>query len=82
MRRARSWLLVILLLLLSAIVACSNGNESQSDCSQANNAQLEEGDEAPEFRLQDHTGRYIRLSDLAEKSNVVIAFYPAAFTPV
>jgi cytochrome oxidase Cu insertion factor (SCO1/SenC/PrrC family) len=82
MRKLKTWPLVILLLLVSGIVACSDGDESQSDCSQANNAQLEVGDEAPDFRLQDHTGRYVRLSDMKDKSNVVIAFYPAAFTPV
>ena len=82
MCRLKTWPLVILLLLLNAIVACSDGDEGQSDCSQANNAQLEVGDEAPDFRLQDHTGRYVRLSDMIDKSNVVIAFYPAAFTPV
>jgi peroxiredoxin len=77
-----AWFLVGLLLLLSSIVACSSGSESQCDCSQVNNALLEVGDEAPDFRLQDHTGRYMQLSDYRDKSNVVIAFYPAAFTPV
>jgi cytochrome oxidase Cu insertion factor (SCO1/SenC/PrrC family) len=76
----RKWLFVGLVLLLSLIAACSS--ESQCDCSQVNNAQLEVGDEAPNFRLQDHTGRYVRLSDYKDKSNVVVAFYPAAFTPV
>jgi cytochrome oxidase Cu insertion factor (SCO1/SenC/PrrC family) len=46
------------------------------------NAQLEVGDEAPDFRLPDHTGGYVRLSDFEGKSNVVIAFYPLAWTPV
>jgi peroxiredoxin len=48
------------------------------------------GDEAPEFELQatgDAAGRggpkkRIRLSDYRGKKNVVIAFFPAAFTPV
>jgi peroxiredoxin len=43
---------------------------------------LKVGDPAPDFRLPDHTGGYVRLSDYREKGNVVIAFYPAAFTPV
>jgi hypothetical protein len=46
------------------------------------NARLEVGDKAPDFRLPDHTGGYIRLSDFEGKSNVVIAFYPLAWTPV
>ena len=51
---------------------------------------LEVGDEAPEFRLLstgDTAGRgapyrEIALSDYRGKKNVVLAFYPAAFTPV
>jgi peroxiredoxin len=49
---------------------------------QIRNAQLEVGDPAPDFRLPDHTGGYVRLSDYRGKKNVVIAFYPLAWTPV
>ena len=48
------------------------------------------GDEAPDFELQatgDAAGkgspkRKIRLSEYRGKKNVMIAFFPAAFTPV
>lgn len=48
------------------------------------------GDEAPDFELQatgDAAGKggprkKIKLSDYRGKKNVVLAFYPAAFTPV
>jgi peroxiredoxin len=51
---------------------------------------LEVGDQAPEFELMatgDTAGkggakRKIKLSDYRGKKNVVLAFYPAAFTPV
>jgi peroxiredoxin len=51
---------------------------------------VEVGDEAPDFELPatgDTAGkggppRRIRLSDFRGKKNVVLAFYPAAFTPV
>ena len=46
------------------------------------NAELRVGDVAPDFRLADHTGGYVRLSDYRGQSNVVIAFYPLAWTPV
>jgi len=46
------------------------------------NAQLQVGNAAPDFRLPDHTGGYVRLSDFRGKQNIVVAFYPAAFTPV
>ena len=48
------------------------------------------GDEAPDFELQgtgDGAGKggpkkKIRLSDYRGKKNVMLAFFPAAFTPV
>jgi cytochrome oxidase Cu insertion factor (SCO1/SenC/PrrC family) len=46
------------------------------------NASLQVGDKAPDFRLRDHTGRTIKLSDYLGKKNVVLAFLPGAFTPV
>lgn len=46
------------------------------------NARLAVGDKAPDFKLRDHTGRTIRLSDYIGEHNVVLAFFPGAFTPV
>jgi len=46
------------------------------------NARLQVGDQAPEFELYDSTGSLIALSDFHGKKNVVLAFYPAAWTPV
>ena len=43
---------------------------------------LQAGDMAPEIVLNDQDGNQFRLSDLRGKKNVVLAFYPAAFTPV
>jgi peroxiredoxin len=51
---------------------------------------LQPGDEAPEFDLPATGGGAgkgvapgrVRLSDFRGKKNVVLAFYPAAFTPV
>jgi cytochrome oxidase Cu insertion factor (SCO1/SenC/PrrC family) len=80
MTKTRAWLLLGLMLLISLMLGCSG--EEECDPAQVNNAKLEVGDEAPDFRLQDHTGRYIALSDHKGQNNVVIAFYPAAFTPV
>lgn len=41
---------------------------------------LKEGDAAPDFSVQDHTGRWIRLSDYRGKT-IVLWFYPQADTP-
>jgi len=42
---------------------------------------LKSGDRAPEIELKTHTGDDFKLSDLRGKKNVVLAFYPFAFTP-
>jgi peroxiredoxin Q/BCP len=42
---------------------------------------VEAGAEAPDFRLNDHEGRAVRLSDLRGKHWVVLAFFPKAMTP-
>jgi hypothetical protein len=41
---------------------------------------LKEGDKAPDFTVQDHTGKLQKLSDYRGKS-VVLWFYPKADTP-
>ncbi len=43
---------------------------------------LKVGDEAPDFVLKSHLGGRFRLSELRGKKNVVIVFFPLAFTPV
>ena len=41
---------------------------------------LHEGTKAPDFHVQDHTGRKVALSDFAGK-NLILWFYPKADTP-
>lgn len=62
----------------AAVIGLSGGGGNMP----IRNAQPEVGDSAPDFRLADHTGGYIRLSDFQGDKNVVIAFYPLAWTPV
>ncbi len=40
------------------------------------------GQPAPDFTLKSHDGREIRLSSLRGTCNVVLAFFPLAWTPV
>ncbi len=43
---------------------------------------LKVGEEAPDFTLPATGGREVSLSNYRGKKNVVLVFYPAAFTPV
>jgi peroxiredoxin len=45
------------------------------------NMAMKLGQEAPDFTLPSHLGKDVTLSDL-RGSNVVIAFFPLAWTPV
>jgi len=41
---------------------------------------LKVGDEAPDFTLPSTDGQKVKLSDFRGKKNIVLAFFPAAFT--
>jgi peroxiredoxin len=43
---------------------------------------LEVGQIAPDFCLDSHTGQSVRLSEYRGWRNVVLAFFPLAWTPV
>jgi peroxiredoxin (alkyl hydroperoxide reductase subunit C) len=40
------------------------------------------GEEAPDFTLRSHLDSEVTLSQFRGTKNVVLAFYPLAFTPV
>jgi peroxiredoxin len=40
------------------------------------------GEEAPDFSLKTHLDSEVKISDFRGKKNVVLAFFPLAFTPV
>lgn len=40
------------------------------------------GDQAPDFELTDQNGNSVRLSDYQGKKNVLLVFYPMAFTGI
>lgn len=46
----------------------------------AQHTNLKAGDEAPDFTLPDNNNKPVKLSDFRSKKNVVLAFFPAAFT--
>ena len=58
-------------------MAVTKGRKSQG----SSTSTLKAGDAAPDFALTTHTGETWKLSDCRGK-NVVLAFYPFAFTPV
>jgi peroxiredoxin len=43
---------------------------------------IQVGDKAPDFELKDNHGRTVKLSDFHGDKNVVLLFYPFAFTGV
>jgi peroxiredoxin len=43
---------------------------------------LKVGQVAPDFVLKSHDGKTVRLYDYRGKRNVVLAFFPLAWTPV
>ncbi|AYN41554.1 peroxiredoxin [Streptomyces dangxiongensis] len=43
---------------------------------------IQVGDKAPDFELKDNHGRTVRLSEFHGEKNVVLLFYPFAFTGV
>jgi len=40
------------------------------------------GQFAPDFSLESHLGQKVRLGDYRRQKNVVLAFFPLAWTPV
>ena len=68
MRKLR--LLVLAAAAASALLAQTNPPKTH----------LKVGDEAPDFTLPSTTGQPVKLSDFRGKKNVVLAFFPAAFT--
>ena len=43
---------------------------------------IQVGEKAPDFELKDNHGRAVKLSDFRGQKNVVVLFYPFAFTGV
>ncbi len=83
MRRTKTWMALGVVLVVGiaigwGVTMLTEGTGTPS----ISNAQVEVGDTAPDFRLPDSTGGYVQLSDYRGKQNVVLAFYPAAWTPV
>ncbi len=86
MDKPKLWALLTFALAIGLLAGCKSSScpesGSENDTAQINNADLNVGDPAPDFRLPNHKGGYVRLSDFEGTSNVVVAFFPAAFTPV
>jgi cytochrome oxidase Cu insertion factor (SCO1/SenC/PrrC family) len=67
-------------LLFGAALAAGLCTQIHAQNQQPPKTHLKEGDMAPDFTLTATTGGKVKLSDFRGKSNVVLAFFPAAFT--
>jgi peroxiredoxin len=43
---------------------------------------LKVGDKAPDFTLPGHLDTKVSLSDLLGRKNIILAFFPMAWTPI
>ena len=65
----------------STLLAAGTADAQQAQPAIAH-TNLKVGDTAPDFTLPDNNGKPVHLADYKGKKNVVLAFFPAAFTPV
>ena len=66
----------LFLTLLGFVMAASLVGQNQAPP----HTHLKVGDMAPDFTLQATTGGTVHLADYRGKANVILAFFPAAFT--
>jgi len=59
-------------------MAVPKGRRSKAD----RTSTVKPGDAAPEIALKSHANEDFKLSELRDKKNVVLAFYPFAFSGV
>ena len=63
-----------------SLIALAMGFFASSGQESATREPLKVGDTAPEFTLKDQENKSVKLSDFRGKQNVVLAFFPLAFT--
>jgi len=56
----------------------ARGNKKNKEIKMA----LRVGQTAPDFALESHLDRTVHLSDYLGKKNIVLAFFPLAWTPI
>ena len=65
---------------IAAAAGVTAGLVGRTEDAMAGTKLIEAGAEAPDFRLNDHEGRGVRLSDFRGKAWVALAFFPKAMT--
>ena len=73
-------LMAMLVLLATAALAQEQPQAPKPAPPPAIKTHLKVGDKAPDFKLMGVDGKVVELKKLKGKSNVVLAFYPKAFT--
>lgn len=76
---------IAFVMVLATMSGCDDGGDAGMDAGgdgAAVDEGLEVGAEAPDFRMKNQDQGTIALSDYRGVSNVILVFYPLAFTPV
>ncbi|GAB4276903.1 MAG: hypothetical protein Kow0056_07820 [Coriobacteriia bacterium] len=75
--------LLLLLLALGGLAGCKGAQEDGAQAPPQEEVEgLEVGQTAPDFRLKNQDQATVALSDYRGTKNVILVFYPLAFTPV
>lgn len=80
MLRKALGLIAVLALVSVAAFAQEQPSAPKPPAAPAIKTHLKVGDKAPDFTLMGVDGKEVKLSKLRKKTNVVLAFYPKAFT--
>ena len=78
--RINTNVLVLLLIACSLLLGCSTLSNREETNQAYNPPGI--GDKAPGFWMKNQEQLRVSLSDFARKKNVILVFFPLAFTPV
>ncbi len=75
---------ILITLLLGLFTGCNQEKSKKETTTTIKEVKkdIKIGDKAPEFTLKNQEQLNVSLSSFRDKSNIILVFYPANFTPV